>query len=158
MRRAARLLRGAGQAARGSCVSEVQEAVKLFDIRASRLLSTQTQSLIGGCSVAHLARVTGEIAGHVGSMVVSTQLRHAMGAPLQMLCARQMLFCLLASLQAASAPSPLTPCCRATSEFQFCCLLHNKLRFRKFSPPMGIRTNFIRWGSLSRRTACRLFY
>lgn len=158
MRRAARLLRGAGQAARGSCVSEVQEAVKLFDIRASRLLSTQTQSLIGGCYSAHLARVTGEIAGHVGNMVVSTRPRRAKGASLQVLCARQMLFCLLASLQAASAPSPWTLCSRATSEFQSYCFSLIKLCLKSSISPMGKRTNFIRWGSLSRRTACRASY
>ncbi|GLC37204.1 hypothetical protein PLESTB_000991200 [Pleodorina starrii] len=49
MRRAARLLRGVGQAARGRS-GDVQEAVKLFDINSSRFLSTNTPSLLGALS------------------------------------------------------------------------------------------------------------
>ncbi|KAG2495655.1 hypothetical protein HYH03_006255 [Edaphochlamys debaryana] len=58
MRRAARLLRGAGQAR--LVASEGAEAVKLFDINASaRLLSTQSRSVLGAISHASTVLPTG---------------------------------------------------------------------------------------------------
>ncbi|KXZ51330.1 hypothetical protein GPECTOR_13g817 [Gonium pectorale] len=87
MRRAARLLRGVGQATRVA-TGEVQEAVKLFDINGSRLLSTQSRSLLGALTQASTVLPTGFAASGARFIAVDALLpsddfkpRHNSGSP-----------------------------------------------------------------------------